>query len=159
MIWILSFVLFAGPGLELPRLGYLPSEDGRLYPLYGMRGTFLLGDPLPKGKAPVAPAQLQPSVRSLVREGGRQWLLDRTAKGEPIRTALDAERRYGLDSKDRLWWADRDQLSCGDRQWTIPAPAQSLLTLNDGWMAIRTSTVDYAARCDESELFLLPRPE
>jgi hypothetical protein len=159
MIAVVCFFLLGGMGLELPQLGYLPSEDGRVRPLYGMRGVFLLGDPLPKATPPVSAARSRSPVRSLILEGGRQWLLATTAKGEPIRTALPVDRVHGLDAKDRLWWADAEQLSCGERRWPVPAPVRAFVTLADGWMAVRTSAADYAARCDDSELYLLPRPE
>ncbi len=42
-------LLFAQSGLELPPLGYFPARDGRLYPLYGMRGNLVIGTPLEEG--------------------------------------------------------------------------------------------------------------
>jgi hypothetical protein len=159
MIAAVCLFLFGGMGLELPQLGYLPSEDGRLRPLYGMRGVFLLGDPLAKATPPASATRVPPLVRSVIIEAGRQWLLATTPKGEPIRTALPMDRVHGLDSKDRLWWADAEQISCGERRWPAPAPVRAFVPLADGWMAVRTSSADYAARCDDSELYLLPRPE
>lgn len=42
-------LLLLQTGLEVPPLGYFPARDGRVYPLYGMRGNLLLGDPLEEG--------------------------------------------------------------------------------------------------------------
>jgi hypothetical protein len=48
MILALLF-LFAQSGLELPPLGYFPARNGRVYPLYGMRGNLMIGTPLDEG--------------------------------------------------------------------------------------------------------------
>jgi hypothetical protein len=42
-------LLLLQTGLEVPPLGYFPARDGRVYPLYGMRGNLLLGEPLEEG--------------------------------------------------------------------------------------------------------------
>ncbi|MBL8177203.1 MAG: hypothetical protein JNK48_21190 [Bryobacterales bacterium] len=42
-------LLLAQSGLDLPPAGYFPARDGRIYPLYGMRGNLVLGEPLEEG--------------------------------------------------------------------------------------------------------------
>jgi hypothetical protein len=43
-----TLLLAAQATMALPPLGFFPGPDDRLYPVYGMRGNFLLGDPLPE---------------------------------------------------------------------------------------------------------------
>ncbi|MCC6361935.1 MAG: hypothetical protein IT165_00330 [Bryobacterales bacterium] len=46
MLWTL--LLAAQATMALPPLGFFHGPDDRLYPVYGMRGNFLVGDPLPE---------------------------------------------------------------------------------------------------------------
>lgn len=157
MIWVLTFFLLADTTLELPRLGYLPSENGTLRPLYGVRGNFLLGEPLPEGAKPEPIAKRHP--RAVIEEDGRQWVIETNAKGERVRTALPPDRMHAIDSEGRLWWAEDQRVSCGEREWVAPAPVRSFVVLSDGWMAVRLAGSDHAARCGDRELYLLPRPK
>ncbi|MBL8234618.1 MAG: hypothetical protein JNL98_39330 [Bryobacterales bacterium] len=157
MICFLTLFLLAETALELPRLGYLPSEDGTLRPLYGMRGNFVLGDRLPEGTKPEPIAKK--AARTVVKEDGRHWIVEVNSKTERIRTALPPGRLYAIDSEDRLWWADEKRISCGVREWVAPATVWAFVMLRDGWMAVRTAEGDHAARCGDRDLYLLPRPE
>ncbi|MCS7026716.1 MAG: hypothetical protein NZV14_18105 [Bryobacteraceae bacterium] len=155
MILWFTILCFLEATLHGPHLGDLPGSDGQIRPLYGVKGNFLWGKPWPL-RYQSFPTKTR---RSIAREDGRSWLVEVHDKGETLRTALPAARLWALDSNDQLWWAEDRRLGCPAREWNTPAQIQVLFPLRDGWMAVRTREGDYLARCDEPELYLLPRPE
>lgn len=48
-LFLFAQSLFAQSAFDPPPLGYFPARDGRVYPLYGMRGNLLIGEPLEEG--------------------------------------------------------------------------------------------------------------
>ncbi len=87
MLPALLAVLFQS-GLAAPQAGFLRADDGRLYPLYGMQGTFLLG------------AALDPDVIAAARFGS--LLVEKT--GLELRI-IEEGRHYSAETKGHASFA------------------------------------------------------
>lgn len=154
---MIGFVLLfwmAQSSLDLPHLGYLPGRDGRSWPLYGVRGNFLLGEAVTE---PAPSEELAPG-RALVREAGHLWLVETTPRGDRLRRMLPDDYLYEVDSTGLLWSAREREVRCEEGRWETSEPVTGFLRLGVGWMAIRTASAIHAVRCGEAELYLLPQP-
>lgn len=152
MIGFILLFLMAPSVLELPHLGYLTGNDGRLWPLHGVRGNFLLGEATDRVDDP------PPGDRSIVNEDGRHWLVQVTSKGEWLRTPLAEGRLYAIDSKGFVWSAREREVTCGTSLWQLAEPVTRFSRLNFGWMAIHTASTIQATRCDQPDIYILPSP-
>jgi len=85
-------VLLAQSGISPPLAGFIQCEDGKLRPVYGMAGNFVLGAPLAQQRR-LVPARHAETALSL--SGGARLLAEenslvyRQVDGAEVRTALD----------------------------------------------------------------------
>ena len=85
--------LLAQSGISPPLAGFIRCEDGKLRPVYGLAGNFVLGVPVAEETRRIAPRQAR---TALSLPGGARLLADgndlvyRKADGAELRTPLDA---------------------------------------------------------------------
>lgn len=154
----LGALLLAGASVEPPRAGCMIARSGRVWTVYGIAGTFLLGDER-EGCA----VELSAADRhwTTVRETGRWWLLqiDRESGGETERIALDERADFAVAfGAGAAVTASGKLVEFRGRQWELTAPVEGLYRMSGEWVQVATPEGNYAIRPDqEGPAYLLPQ--
>ncbi len=125
-------VLLAQSGISPPLAGFIQCEDGKLRPVYGLAGNFVLGAPLPQQRR-LMPTRQAETALSL--PGGARLLAEendlvyRQADGAEVRAALGG-------------------------------PIIRLERMSDAWIHVRAAGKSFAVRLagGRLEVYRLPEP-
>lgn len=157
ILFVGALLLAAGAGVEPPRIGCMIDNAGRSRVLYGVAGTFLVGE---KGADCTMEIRAGDRYWTTRRENGRWWLLqvDRETGGETERLPLDERAEFAI-----AFGAGAAVTSIGKsveyrgRQWEIPDAVQGLHRMSDEWIQIATAGASYALRPSMDERpYVLP---
>lgn len=154
----LGAILFAaGAAVEPPRIGCLMTESGRVRILYGVAGTFLLGDADAGCEVELSSEDRQWTAR---RENGRWWLIqiDRDSGGETERVPLEERAWFAIPfGSGAAVTAAGSTAAYRGRKWELPADVLGLFRMSPEWVQIATRDGSYAIRPEQDHPpYLLP---
>lgn len=157
MLFAAALLLAAGAGVEPPRIGCMIDKGGHARIVYGVAGTFLLGD---EGSDCAIELRSEDRHWTTRRENGRWWLIqvDRESGGETERVPLDERAEFAV-----AFGGGAAVTSLGNsveyrgQQWELPSAVVGLHRMSSDWIQIATSGASYALRPAAGERpYLLP---